>query len=105
MDWANEEIILSTLKPIMHLTSWVMVTFPLSHKEFNQVNRFRTLIGEYTFNLSRYENCKNHRTTSGGIIHDYLNHLKKSSENAFRESEKLRIPLQSLLNAISALQN
>ncbi len=105
MDWANEEIILSTLKPIKHLISWVMVIFPLSHEEFNQVKRFRTLIGEYTLNLSRYENCKNHRTTSSGIIHDYLNHLKKSSENAFRESEKLRIPLQSLLKAINALQN
>ena len=105
MDWANEEIILSTLKPIMHLTSWVMVIFPLSHEEFNQVKRFRTLIGESTFNRSRYVNCKNYRTTTSGIIHDYLNHLKKSSENAFRESEKLRIPLQSLLNAISALQN
>lgn len=105
MDWANEEIILSTLKPISHLTSWVMVIFPLSHEEFNQVKRFRTLIGESTFNRSRYVNCKNHRTTTSGIIHDYLNHLKKSSENAFRESEKLRIPLQSLLNAISALQN
>ena len=105
MDWANEEIILSTLESIEHLITWIMLIYALSYEEFNQVRRFRTLISESTFQRSLDVNCENHRPTSSGIIHDYLNLLKKSSESAFGESEKLWTPLQSLLGVISTLQN
>lgn len=105
MDWANEEIILSTLESIEYLITWIMMKYPLSYEEFNQVKRFRTLISESTFQRSLDMNCENHRLTTSRIIHGYLKHLKKSSESAFGESEKLRTPLQSLLSVISTLQN
>ena len=104
-DWANEEIILSNLESIVHLTTFIMAEYPLSYKDFNQVKRFRTLISELMFQRPLDTNCENHRPTAIGITNSCLNHLKKSSENVFGESEKLRAPLQSLLSVISTLQN
>jgi hypothetical protein len=105
MDWANEEIILSTFKPIERMINWIMVIYPLSYEEFNQMKRFRTLLSEPTFQRSLDMNCENHGQMSSGIIHDLLKHLKKSSESAFGESENLRTSLQLLLSAISTLKN
>ena len=105
MDWANEEILLSTLESIEYLITWIMMKYPLSYEEFNQVKQFRTLMSESTFQRSLDMNCENHRPTNSGIIHDHLKHLKKSLEGAFGESENLRTPLHSLLSIISSLQN
>jgi hypothetical protein len=105
MDWANEEIILSTSESIEHLITWIMMIYPLSNEEFNQVKRFRSLISESTSQRSLDMNCENPRPTNSGVIHDYLKHLRRSSESTFGESEKLRASLQLLFSAISTLQN
>jgi len=105
MDWANEEIILSTSESIEHLITWIMMIYPLSNEEFNQVKRFRMLISESTSQRSLDMSCENPRPSNSGVIHDYLKHLRRSSESTFGESEKLRASLQLLFSAINTLQN
>ena len=105
IEWANEEIILSTLESIDYLITWIMLMYPLSYEEFKQVKRFRSLIGESTFQRSLDVNSENHLPSTSGIFYDYLKHLKKSSESAFGESENLRTPLQSLLVVIGTMQH
>ena len=103
--WANQEIILSTLEPIKHLITWIMVLYPLSYEQFNQMKRFRKLISESTPRPLLDMNSENRRAMSSETIHDYLKHLKKSSESAFGESEILLTSLNLLLSAIIQLQN
>jgi hypothetical protein len=103
--WANQEIILSTLEPIKHLITWIMVLYPLSYEQFNQMKRFRKLISESTPRPLLDMNSENRRAMSSVTIHDYLKHLEKSSESAFGDSEILQTSLNLLLSAIIQLQN
>lgn len=103
--WANQEIILSTLEPIEHLITWIMMLYPLSYEQFNQIKRFRTLISRSIHKPLVDMNCENPLTPSGETIYDYLIHLKESSESAFGESEILRTSLALLLSAIMKLQS
>ena len=103
--WANQEIILSTLEPIKHLITWIMVLYPLSYEQFNQMKRFRKLISESTPRPLLDINSENRRAVSSETTHDYLKHLEKSSESAFGESEILLTSLNLLLSAIIQLQN
>lgn len=104
VDWANREIVLSTLESIEHLTTFVMMEYSLSFQEFRQVKQFRMLIGELANAQSIEMNNVSYQSTTGRLIYDLLEHLKNSSERAFGESEGLRIPLQSLHGVMDKLQ-
>jgi len=104
-DLANEEIILSTIESIKHLTNFLMMEYSLSCREFRQVKHFRNLIGESTIHQSIDLNVGHHRTVTGSFSYNLLRHLKASASTAFRESAELRAPLQTMFQVIRTLQN